>query len=247
MAWYTKCNVRYDTVQVQRHHPCSIFCRHDFGIIENGNGSDRTRAGELTIVNSIIQPQFMSIPIQSTGSIFGIYTCIYTTMVIYPINTLLTHCSTIPPHHCHWLRSGISSFYPILCTRHHRSKTVEAQQLISAVSYWGNGCSCSSIYVTIVWLLVATLHVGMTGFQDGGYTQLAQLHSLGQNIIHSPVARVVYGWWALAYKFTRMPGSTENVPHRAIWRLRGSLDENASFSSLSRTGRLIWLYRRSLQ
>ena len=73
------------------------------------------------------------------------------------------------------------------------------------------------------------------------------LSSLGQNIIHSPVARVVYGWWALAYKLTRMPGSTENVPHRAIWRLRGSLDENASFSSLSHTFRLIWLYRHSLQ
>ena len=27
----------------------------------------------------------------------------------------------------------------------------------------------------IVRLLVATLHVGMTGFQGGGYTQLAQL------------------------------------------------------------------------
>ena len=28
---------------------------------------------------------------------------------------------------------------------------------------------------SIVRLLVATLHVGMTRFQDGGYTQLAQL------------------------------------------------------------------------
>ena len=159
-------------------------------------------------------------------------------------------------------------------------------------------------------MLVATLHVGMTGFQDGGYTQLAQgvrhaqiwrmrfwiyldswwipefvvdsgrfpndihatyneihrninvfhvdswiltrnpewiptcsvrdssrdgplklaqlqrgLSSLGQNIIHSPVARVVCGWWAFAYKLTRMPGSTENVPHRAIWHLRGNLDK----------------------
>ena len=26
-----------------------------------------------------------------------------------------------------------------------------------------------------------------------------------------------------------MPGSTENMPNRAIWHLRGSLDENASF------------------
>ena len=32
----------------------------------------------------------------------------------------------------------------------------------------------------VVRLLVATLHVGMTRFQDGGYTQFAQL----QNIIH---------------------------------------------------------------
>ena len=50
----------------------------------------------------------------------------------------------------------------------------------------------------IVQLLVATLPVGMTGFQDGSYTQWAQLGvatigSLGQNIFHSPVARVVCG------------------------------------------------------
>ena len=31
------------------------------------------------------------------------------------------------------------------------------------------------LLVAIVRLLVVTLHVGMTGFQDGGYTQLAQL------------------------------------------------------------------------
>ena len=33
----------------------------------------------------------------------------------------------------------------------------------------------SQVRHVIVRLLVATLHVGMTGFQDGGYTQLAQL------------------------------------------------------------------------
>ena len=43
------------------------------------------------------------------------------------------------------------------------------------------------------------------------------LSSLGQNIIHSPVARVV----------------GENVPNHAIWHLRGSLNKNASFSLLS--------------
>ena len=68
------------------------------------------------------------------------------------------------------------------------------------------------------------------------------LSSLGQNIIHSPVARVVHGWWALAYKLRRMPGSTENVPHRAIWHLRGIVDKNGSFSLLSHTFGLIWLY-----
>ena len=73
------------------------------------------------------------------------------------------------------------------------------------------------------------------------------LSLLGQNIIHLPVVRVVCGWWALAYKLTRMLGSTKNVPHHAIWRLRGSLNENASFSSLSHTSRLIWLYRHSVQ
>ena len=43
-----------------------------------------------------------------------------------------------------------------------------------------------------VWLLVATLHVGMTGKQGGGYTQWVgpastELSFLGQDIIHSPV------------------------------------------------------------
>ena len=50
----------------------------------------------------------------------------------------------------------------------------------------------------IVRLLVATLHVGMTLKQDGGYTDSVGttsmgLSSLDQNIIHSPVAKVVYG------------------------------------------------------
>ena len=44
---------------------------------------------------------------------------------------------------------------------------------------------------------------------------------------------------ATQYLLSMMPGSTENVSHHAIWRLRGSLDENASFSSLSHTFRLI--------
>ena len=34
--------------------------------------------------------------------------------------------------------------------------------------------NCIHMKLTIVRLLVATLHVGMTGFRDGGYTQLAQ-------------------------------------------------------------------------
>ena len=54
-------------------------------------------------------------------------------------------------------------------------------------------------------------------------------HPLSQNIIHSSIARVVYEWWALAYKLTTIPGSTETMPNHAIWRLRGSLDENVSF------------------
>ena len=37
------------------------------------------------------------------------------------------------------------------------------------------------------------------------------------------------------------------MPNRAIWCLRGSLDKNASFSSLFYTFRLILLYRHSLQ
>ena len=54
-------------------------------------------------------------------------------------------------------------------------------------------------------------------------------HPLSQNIIHSSIARVVYEWWALAYKLTTIPGSTENVPNRAKRRLRGGLDKNVSF------------------
>ena len=47
-----------------------------------------------------------------------------------------------------------------------------------------------SIKWLIVRLLVATLHVGMTGKRDGGYTQLCGLTSTGlsspgQNIVHS--------------------------------------------------------------
>ena len=47
----------------------------------------------------------------------------------------------------------------------------------------------------IVRLLVATLHVGMTGKQDGSYTQLTStgVSSPGRNIIHSLVVRVAYG------------------------------------------------------
>ena len=54
----------------------------------------------------------------------------------------------------------------------------------------------NSVEHQIVRLLVATLHVGMTRFLDGGYTQLAHFNGTifaGQKIIHSPVARVVYG------------------------------------------------------
>ena len=84
-----------------------------------------------------------------------------------------------------------------------------------------------------------------------------QLHSVdltstgvslpGRNIIHLLVARVVYGWWALAYKLIRMPGSIGYVANHAIWRLRGSLDENACFSLLSQAFMLVWLYRCSLK
>ena len=58
-------------------------------------------------------------------------------------------------------------------------------------------CTVEPPFIFIVRLLVAILHVGMTGKQDGGYTSVGLtstgLSSLGQNIIHSPVARVVYG------------------------------------------------------
>ena len=67
------------------------------------------------------------------------------------------------------------------------------------------------------------------------------LSSPGQNIIHSPVARVVYGWWALAYKLIRMPGSIGYVANHAIWWIRGSPDENTCFPSLSQAFRTVWL------
>ena len=76
---------------------------------------------------------------------------------------------------------------------------------------------------------------------------LTGISSPGQNVIHSPVARVVYGWWALVYKLIRMPGSIGYVANCAIWRLRGSLDKNACSSSLSQAFRLVWLYKCSLK
>ena len=67
----------------------------------------------------------------------------------------------------------------------------------------------------------SALHVGITGKQDGGYTQWTWLQkglsSLGQKIIHLPVARVVYGWWAVAYKLVRMQGAIGYVANHAIW------------------------------
>ena len=45
----------------------------------------------------------------------------------------------------------------------------------------------------------------------------------------------------------RMPELIENVANCAKWHLKGSLDENAHFSLLSHTFRLIRLYKQSLQ
>ena len=42
------------------------------------------------------------------------------------------------------------------------------------------------------------------------------LSSPGQDIIHSPVAIVMYGWWVLVYRLRRMPGSMENVANCVI-------------------------------
>ena len=78
-------------------------------------------------------------------------------------------------------------------------------------------------------LLVVTLHVGMTRKQDGGYTQWTQLQ---WNYLRQ-VKLSFTQWWALAYKLIWMPASIEDVANHAIWQLRGSLDENAGFSSLS--------------
>ena len=62
----------------------------------------------------------------------------------------------------------------------------------------------------------------------------------GKDIIHSPVVRVVCGWWALAYKLIRMPESIENLANCAIWQFRGSLNKNTGFSLLSQTSKLFW-------
>ena len=68
------------------------------------------------------------------------------------------------------------------------------------------------------------------------------ISSLGQNIMHSPVARVVYGWRVLVYKLIWKPGSVGYVANRAIWLLRGSLDENACFSLLCVGGEITFGY-----
>ena len=88
----------------------------------------------------------------------------------------------------------------------------------------------SYISVFIARLLVATLHVGMTRFQDDGYTQLAQLQwdYLRWVKYHSLTSSYSCVWMMSACNISLHPGSTENVPHCAIWHLRGSLDENAS-------------------
>ena len=150
-----------------------------------------------------------------------------------------------PHHRCYWLSKLLRCLQTISC----QCLTLVFLHVATPT------CNCHSPQkgTGFVRLLVATLHCTC---RDDSKTRW-QLHSvgptstglslLGQNIIHSPVARVVYGWWALAYKLTRMPGLTENVPHCAIWHHRGSLDENACFSLLSHTFRLIWLYRHSLQ
>ena len=65
---------------------------------------------------------------------------------------------------------------------------------------------------------------------------------LQRGYLCSPIVRVVYGGWVLAYKLIRMPGSTENLANFAIWHLRASPNENTRFSSLSQTFRQVLFF-----
>ena len=63
----------------------------------------------------------------------------------------------------------------------------------------------------------------MTGKQDGSYTQW-ELSLLGQDIIYSPVARVVYVCMdneCLQRSLEECQNRQKNVANFALWRLRG--------------------------
>ena len=66
--------------------------------------------------------------------------------------------------------------------------------------------------------------------------------SLGQHIVYSP-ARVVYGWWVLDIILEECQDRLKTwLILQYVWLLRGSLNENTSFSLLFQTFRLFWLH-----
>ena len=78
-------------------------------------------------------------------------------------------------HPTHWYLNVTSYTYMYVLVHVLIENTLSQQKNDGHLLPYCNGLPDVTCMYTVVRLLVATLHVGMTRKQDGGYTQLAQL------------------------------------------------------------------------